>query len=223
MQGKGSNLDAAIRTFVLDRQIGGCSRATLEAYTFQLEPFVKWARMRSLDLDDLTEEHLREFLLQRGEVGHATLYSATARLKTFFKWCGAEGLCRDLAAALRKPRQAQAVVSTLTVKELQALLSCCRGNGFVGRRDEALVRFLVDTAARISEALDLTIDRLEVDSGRALLNGKGGRERFVFFGSKTAKALIRYLAGCESRGFHLLRSVFVNAMGRPSPVVTGTR
>jgi hypothetical protein len=46
MQGKGSTLDAAIRNFVLDRQIGGCTRATLDA---------------------LTEEHLRKFLFERGK------------------------------------------------------------------------------------------------------------------------------------------------------------
>lgn len=76
------------------------------------------------------------------------------------------------------------------------------------------MRFLIDTAARISEALDLTAERLQIDSGRALLNGKGGKQRYVFFGPKTAKALLRYLASCESRSFRL-RYVFVNRDGAP--------
>jgi hypothetical protein len=95
MQGNGSTLDAAIRNFVLDRQIGGCSRPTLEAYNSQPSPLLKWARTRDLTLDAFTEEHLREFLLERARVGQATLYSATVRIKTFFKWCGQRGLCHD--------------------------------------------------------------------------------------------------------------------------------
>lgn len=214
MQCKGSikTLDSAVRDFILDRQIGGCTTASIEAYRFQLEPFIKWATDRKLGLTSLTEEHVRQFLLARGEVGKATLHSATVRLKTFFKWCAERDICNDLAASLRKPRQGHTVVSALSVSELQAMLSLCRGNGFVSRRDEALIRFLVDTAARVSEALDLTIERLDINAGKALLNGKGRKQRIVFYGPKTARALTRYLAICEKRIFKS-NAVFVNRDG----------
>jgi site-specific recombinase XerD len=216
MQSKGSTktLDSAVRDFILDRQIGGCTTASIEAYQSQLKPLIKWATNRGLMLPSLTEEHLRQFLLFRGEAGKATLHSATVRLKTFFKWCAEREICNNLAASIRKPRQAHPVISTLSVNELQAMLSLCRGNGFVSRRDEALTRFLVDTAARVSEALDLTIERLEVDSGKALLNGKGDRQRYVFFGPKTARALTRYLAVCDMQRFRS-NAVFVNRDGTP--------
>ena len=196
MQGKGSTktLDSAVQDFILDRQIGGCTTASIEAYRFQLDPLTTWATDRGIVLPSLTEEHLRQFLLVRGEVGKATLHSATVRLKTFFKWCADREICNDLAASLRKPRPAHTVISALSVNELHAMLSLCRGNSFVNRRDEALIRFLVDTAARVSEALDLTIERIDVNSGKALLNGKGDKQRYVFFGPKTARAVTRYLA-----------------------------
>jgi site-specific recombinase XerD len=214
MQGKGSTLDAAVRDFILDRQIGGCTAATIATYKFQLEPPVKWAQGRDLTLGSLTQEHLRQFLLARGTAGSATLRAATTRLKTFFRWCDAQRICGDLAAGLRKPRHSQALIITLSVDEVRAILSFCRGTSFIPRRDEALVRFLVDTAARVSEALDLTVDRLQVDGGRALLNGKGDKQRYVFFGQKTARLLMRYLAICESKDFRA-RSVFVNQDGTP--------
>lgn len=216
MQSKGSTqtLDSAVRDFILDRQIGGCATASIEAYQAQLEPLGKWAANRGLVLPSLTEDHLRQFLLTRGEVGKATLHSATVRIKTFFKWCAKREICSDLAASLRKPRQAHTVISALSVRELQAMLSLCRGNSFVSRRDEALIRFLVDTAARVSEALELTIERLELDTGKALLNGKGDRQRFVFFGPKTARSLTRYLSVCETQRFRS-NAVFVNRDGTP--------
>jgi len=89
MQSKGSTktLESAVRDFILDRQIGGCTNASIEAYRSQLNPLTKWATNGGLVLPSLTEEHLRQFLLFRGEVGTATLHSATVRLKTFFKSC----------------------------------------------------------------------------------------------------------------------------------------
>jgi integrase len=60
--------------------------------------------------------------------------------------------------------QPQAIVSALSLDEVRAILSSCRGVAFIRRRDEALVRFLIDTAARVSEALDLTVERLEVET-----------------------------------------------------------
>lgn len=92
------------------------------------------------------------------------------------------------------------------------MLALCKSNGYVGRRDEAFIRFLLDTGARVSEALDLTLDRLHLDAGRALLNGKGQKQRYVFFGPKTTRALLRYIAAREKK--RLRSSVaFVNHDG----------
>ena len=71
MQCKGATktLDSAVRDFILDRQIGGCTTASIQAYQSQLDPLAKWVTNRELMLPALTEEHLRQFLLFRGEAG----------------------------------------------------------------------------------------------------------------------------------------------------------
>lgn len=211
-KGSGNRLDAAVKMFTLDRRIAGCTTATVEAYESQLAPLVRWADERKLDLKTLREEHVREFLLFRQQVSQATLHAATVRLKTFFKWCAVQGLCDDLSARIRKPKQETKVINALSVEEIRSMLALCKSNGFVGRRDEAFVRFLLDTGARVSEALDLTMERLHLDVGRALLNGKGQKQRYVFFGPKTTRALLRYFAVRDKKR---LRStmVFVNQDG----------
>jgi site-specific recombinase XerD len=228
MKSKGSanGLDAAAKMFVLDRRIAGCTTATVEAYQSQLSPLVRWREERGIPLSRLREEHVREFLLFRQQVSQATLHAATVRLKTFFKWCAEQGLCDDLAVRIRKPKQETKVINALSVEEVRSMLALCKSNGYVGRRDEALIRFLLDTGARVSEALDLTADRLHLDAGRALLNGKGQKQRYVFFGPKTTRALLRYLAARDKKR---LRSsvLFVNhdgtAMNRRHACQTITR
>jgi site-specific recombinase XerD len=228
LKSKGSDqgLEFAVKMFLLDRKIAGCTVATVEAYQAQFTPFQKWVVDHKLTLEMLREADIRSFLLFRQGVSQATLHAATVRLKTFFKWSAEQDYCADLMAKIRKPKLAMKVINALTVEEIRSMLVFCRSNGYIGKRDEALIRFLLDTGARISEALDLTQDRLDLDAGRALLNGKGQKQRYVFFGPKTTRALLRYFAAREKAR---LRSsvVFVNhdgtAMNRRHACQTITR
>lgn len=104
--------------FLLDRRIAGCTPATIEAYQSQLAPLVRWTDERKVTLRSLCEEHVREFLLLRQQVSQATLHAATVRLKTFFKWCAEQGLCSDLTARIRKPKQETKVINALSVDEI---------------------------------------------------------------------------------------------------------
>ena len=89
MEGKGSTktLESAVGEFILDRQIGGCTKATIESYNWQLQPLLQWTKTNDVALRSMTAEHLRDFLVFRSAVGKQTLYHATVRLKTFFRWC----------------------------------------------------------------------------------------------------------------------------------------
>jgi len=62
-------------------------------------------------------------------------------------------------------------------------------------RDRALLEFLYGTGARISEAAGLDIDDLETgeEDAAVLLNGKGGKQRWVPVGRYAATALDAYL------------------------------
>lgn len=138
MEGKssGNGLKSAVKMFVLDRRIAGCTSATIEVYQAQLSPLIRWTGERQIPLVRLREEHVREFLLFRQQVSQATLHAATIRLKTFFKWCLEQGLCDDLTARIRKPKQETKVINALSVEEVRSMLALCKSNGYVGRRDD---------------------------------------------------------------------------------------
>jgi site-specific recombinase XerD len=140
--------------------------------------------------------------------------AVTARLKTFWRWAASQGMCADITAGLRRPKQEQKLIPALTVQQLKSLLALCSKSSFVDRRNDALLRLLLDTGLRISEALGLTVDRLHLENGRAHVSGKGQKERFVFIGPKTQRALLRYLAVRRNAAFGT-DAVFVNRDGSP--------
>ena len=61
-------------------------------------------------------------------------------------------------------------------------------------RDRALLEVLYGTGARISEAVGLDVDDIDLDNGVVRLLGKGSKERLVPLGTYARSAIDRYLA-----------------------------
>jgi integrase/recombinase XerD len=115
------------------------------------------------------------------------------------------------------------------VPEVTRLLQIA-GDTPAQRRDRALLELLYGTGARISEALALDVDDLDLSAQRGeiatvRLTGKGGKQRIVPIGSYACRALDAYLvqarpalaglaalaAGARARP--LSHAVFLNARG----------
>jgi site-specific recombinase XerD len=64
---------------------------------------------------------------------------------------------------------------------------------FLGRRDEVVLRLLLDAGVRVSELCGLELTDVDRDRELAYVTGKGSRPRVVPFGAKTAQAVDRYL------------------------------
>jgi site-specific recombinase XerD len=63
----------------------------------------------------------------------------------------------------------------------------------LGRRDEVVLRLLLDTEVRVSELCGLTLTDVDLDRELAYVTSKGSWPRVVPFGAKTAQAVDRYL------------------------------
>ncbi len=85
-------------------------------------------------------------------------------------------------------------------------------------RDRALLELLYASGARISEAVGLAVDDLDLAERTVLLRGKGGKQRRVPLGSYAARALESYLVqarpGLASAGGGTAM-VFLNSRGGP--------
>jgi len=63
----------------------------------------------------------------------------------------------------------------------------------MGMRDRAILETLYSAGVRVSELTGLNIEDLDVDSGLAVVRGKGKRERLVPLGRPALAALKRWL------------------------------
>lgn len=114
-------------------------------------------------------------------------------LRQFSKWLVAEDeMDVDFMARVPRPIVPEQPVDVPTDAEIRQLIEACSGKDFDSRRDEAIVRVMLDTGARRGEVAGLTKDDVDLDTGVLRVLGKGRRVRILPIGAKTVRALDRY-------------------------------
>ena len=106
----------------------------------------------------------------------------------------------------------EALVSSLTREEMQALLNAPDPRTTSGTRDRAMLYLAFAAGLRVSELTSLRLDQLDdQDCSSIHVIGKGRRERVLPLWKETAKALKAWLAVRRRDGDPEL---FLNAVGR---------
>lgn len=104
-------------------------------------------------------------------------------------------------------------------EEIQEIFFDMDVNTQVFLKDKILVETFFDTGIRISELINISVSDLDMENLRILIvNGKGGVDRFVYFGSYLKKLLetylsIRYFTMLKYQQIHSV--LFINNQGKP--------
>ncbi len=173
----------------------------------------------------MRERTVSDFLmaLREGDADHPPLTAGSAgrtvvAVRGFHKFVVREGLTSvDPAAAVRPPSPAKRLPKALPLSDIERILDAAGAPGTaLAMRDRALLEMLYATGARISEAVGLDLDELDLEEGTVLLRGKGGKERIVPVGSYARDAVQAYLVRARSALSAVgkgVPAVFLNARG----------
>ena len=217
----------AVRTYLDHLGVErGLAANTLASYRRDLRRYLGFLDEQDVErLADVREGIVAEFLmrLREGDANHPPLSAGSAArtvvaVRGFHKFAVREGLVtQDPAAGVKPPAPAKRLPKALPLSDVEAILAAAGSPGTtLALRDKALLEVLYGTGARISEAVGLDVDDLDLDNGTVRLVGKGSKERLVPLGSYAAKALSAYLVRGrpELSGVgHATPAVFLNARG----------
>lgn len=185
----------------------GKADRTQVLYGQSIRFFCEWleAKARPATLDELTRPALSAWLADLADrVDIETVRTRLRGMRRFCRWLAAEGeVDKPATEGLEMPAPSEKPVRVLTDEELGRLLKACavpRGKAgvfdraiFDGRRDEVLLRLLVDCGLRVSELTGLNLADVELEREIVYVVGKGSRPRAVPYGAKTGQAIDRYL------------------------------
>ncbi|MBK6765798.1 MAG: tyrosine-type recombinase/integrase [bacterium] len=146
-------------------------------------------------LADWRYENLRDVMYSWAseELSASSLQRKRAVLSDFSRYLrGRELIDSNPVALLDSPRVKRPLPHFFSESPLANVLDSL-GSGWPEVRDRALLELLYGGGLRISEALDLTQDRLDLGRGTARVIGKGKKERVIPLSKAAVSAMSDYL------------------------------
>ena len=199
----------------------GVAMNTLEAYIHDVDKLVKYFKMTGKNVDAISTNDLRDFLVWLHELG--ILAPSQARilsgLKAFFMYLLLEGIItNNPAALLSSPRITRKIPDTLSIIDINKLIDAIDLSKAEGMRNKAMIEVLYGCGLRVSELTTLRLSNLFLDIEFVKILGKGNKERLVPIGAEASKFLQIYLT--EARVHIPIKPgkedfVFLNNRGNP--------
>jgi len=204
----------------------GLAANTLASYRRDLRRYVDFLAARDVtEPAAVTEDHVTTFLrsLREGDAEHhpqgaSSAARAVVAVRGLHRFFHREGLAPgDPAGAVRPPTPPRRLPKSISLDQVERLLAAAAADGTpLALRDRALLEVLYGTGSRISEAVGLDRDDLDLDVGTARLRGKGGKERIVPVGRYALEAVGAYLVRSRpalASGGRFTPALFLNARG----------
>jgi len=180
------------------------SPATIATYGSAVERMADYLEAAGMPtrVAAIRREHVEAFisdLLTRR--APATAHNRYRGCQAFFSWVLEEGEVRESPMVhMRPPRLPETPPPVLRDDQLRKVLEvCARDKTYLGRRDEAMLRLLIDTGTRRAEVLGLRVADVDLDRGLVTVTGKGSRTRVVAIGAGTVQTIDRYLRARAKR------------------------
>lgn len=204
----------------------GLADNTLRSYRRDLRRYLEFLHARELtEPSAISENDIAAFLgsLRTGDTDHASLGTASAArtivaVRGLHRFLLREQIVpTDVTAAIKPPRPASRLPKALPLSDIESILDAAGAPGTtLASRDRSLLEVLYGTGARISEAVGLDLDDLDLEESTVLLRGKGGKQRIVPLGSYARQSLLDYLAASRPALVSAKTNtpaVFLNARG----------
>lgn len=188
----------------------GLSANTRQAYECDLRLFCKTLGFKNSDaLVNVSREQITGYMTQLKEKGlaAATIARKLAAIKAFYRFMTAEGyMDANPAEVVEAGTKGIKLPRVLSEDEVVRLLNQPDITTAEGFRDRTMLEVLYATGMRVSELINLTLERVDLNMKYIIAFGKGSKERIVPLGSVAAEFLQQYLEKVRPKLTHAGRN-----------------
>lgn len=197
----------ALERFLLQLQADGRSPHTVGQYRRHIRLLINWLSggQHTGTLEEVTDEDLAKFLastvVRKTAAGEprkpSSANAVRSSLKGFFSWMNRAGMvASDPSRLIRRALTGSAPPRALRPAEEERLLEALRAaDGAEAERDRVLIELMLATGVRLSSALALAVEDVDLERGTLLLREvKGGRQERVILGAQARQLLREFLA-----------------------------
>jgi site-specific recombinase XerD len=125
------------------------------------------------------------------KLSSTTVNTYVRALRSFWSFLlDARLIIQNPLAEVKPPKKGKTIPKTFSSEEMQLVFAQLQP----GSREEVLVLLFLDSGIRLKELLQLPMKRLDLQEKRALVEGKGDKQRYVYFCPITENAIKAYIA-----------------------------
>jgi integrase/recombinase XerD len=203
----------------------GLRPLSCEAYQRDLLQFCEFLEAHGAALSAASQANVAGFLEHLANHGVESRSAARklSCLRGFYRWLLLDKrIRRDPTLNLESPATWKVLPKSLAVSEVDGMLERAATAAdhpqadAVALRDRAILELLYAAGLRVSELTGLNVADLSLEAGRALVGGKGDKERIVPLGRAAVDALAAYLKnGRPALAKKPSPRLFLSSRGRP--------
>ena len=175
----------------------GLSSNTITSYRGDLNSYLDFLAGFHIDaVSKTTKNNIIDFMLFQKDkgIGANSIARRLAAIKSFYRFLVRERLLKnDPTSLIDSPKLWKKIPETLSVNEVEALINQPELRRKQGIRDRAILETLYASGMRVSEAVNLKLDNVNLDIGFLRCIGKGNKERVIPLGRKATSSIKRYL------------------------------
>ena len=180
------------------------SENTIEAYVSDLQKLQDFAEQNLMNITPITisYEHLQEFLYQVSKINYSERTQARwiSSIKGFFSFLLEDELREDNPSALLEtPKLGLYLPDTLSLEEIEKLISATEENTDLAKRNRRMIEVLYGCGLRVSELTELQISNINFKENYLKIQGKGDKVRFVPLADYTADFIKNYINNIRSK------------------------
>ncbi|MBO2945084.1 site-specific tyrosine recombinase XerD [Paenibacillus sp. F411] len=206
-------------TYMADEK--GLSPSTLASYRNDITGFMEYAAERGTEhLVDVNRTQLSLYIGHLKQQGRAvsTVMRSIVSLKSFFQYLVRnQMLQQDPSVHLESPKAERKTPSTLTIEQVDSLLSAPAAATASGARDKAMLELLYAAGIRVSELINLDVEDVHTELRFIRCKGSSGKERILPVSPLAAQCVKHYV---DEHRLKLLKqedrepALFLNSRGQ---------
>ncbi|MCK9571713.1 MAG: site-specific tyrosine recombinase XerD [Candidatus Omnitrophica bacterium] len=175
----------------------GLAKNTIASYRVDLRRYLAFISASGISaLSKISKSNIMDFMLAEKEKGVSPVSIARrlAAMRMFHRFLARERILKeDPTNLIDSPKLWKKIPDTLSLNEVEALIAQPDPLDLQGCRDRAILETLYATGMRVSEAVNLRKDNVNMDVGFLRCVGKGNKERVIPLGKKAIHSIQRYL------------------------------
>lgn len=178
-----------INSFLSAKEIEGCSQRTISYYKENIQRLISKLEK---PIKGITTEDIRKYLSEYKEMnncGSVTIDNIRRVFSSFFAWLEDEDyIIKSPVRRIHKVKTASIIKETFTDENIEKMRDECKNI-----RNLAIIELLISTGMRVGELVNLNIEDLNFEDRSCVVQGKGNKQREVYFDARTKIHLMQYL------------------------------